>query len=98
MQFAAILKFERPTLTDDAAQRNVGRAGWLIARRSTPARSANHTLALLSVQQTFRFSKQIRLQINISRLGRSESLFSGENELGFRHSVEVFSQQRNLLD
>ena len=44
MQFAAVLKFERPTLTDDAAQRNMGRAGWLTARRSTPARSANHEL------------------------------------------------------
>ena len=41
--FAAILKFERPTLTDDA-QGNVSRAGWLTARRSTPTRSANHQL------------------------------------------------------
>ena len=44
MQFAAVLKFERPTLTNDAAQRNMGRAGWLTARRSTPARSADQEL------------------------------------------------------
>ena len=44
MQFAADLKFERPTLTDVVALSNMGRAGRLIARRSTPARSANHQL------------------------------------------------------
>ena len=35
---------ERPTLTDKVALRNLGRAGGLTARRSTPARSANHEL------------------------------------------------------
>ena len=35
---------ERPTLTDEMALRNLGRAGELTARRSTPARSDNHEL------------------------------------------------------
>ena len=36
--------YERPTVTDEVAQRNLGRAEWLTARRSTPARSANPEL------------------------------------------------------
>jgi len=35
----------RPTLTDGVRHRNKGRTQQLAARRSTPARSANHQLA-----------------------------------------------------
>ena len=35
---------DRPTVTVDAALCNMDRAGRLTARRSTPARSANHEL------------------------------------------------------
>ena len=45
MKLAEAVQPERPTLTDDMAQRNTGRAVRLTARRSTPARSANHELA-----------------------------------------------------
>ena len=44
MMLAAVLQFERPTLTGELAMRNIGRAGGLTARRSTPARSANQEL------------------------------------------------------
>ena len=45
VRLAEAVQSERPTLTDDVAERNTGRAVRLTARRSTPARSANHELA-----------------------------------------------------
>ena len=42
---SAGLKGMRPTLTDEVLWRNKGRTQELTARRSTPARSANHQLA-----------------------------------------------------
>ena len=44
VKFAQAVQFKRPTLADEVAKRNLGRADWQTARRSAPARSANHEL------------------------------------------------------